>query len=34
MDLEEIAEKTDTKFIVTVSQEDEELPAFLNKYTA
>ena len=34
LDLEEIAEKTDTKFIVTVSQEDEELPAFLNKYTA
>ena len=31
-DLEEIAEKTDTKFIVTVSQEDEELPEFLKKY--
>ena len=31
-DLEEIAEKTDTKFIVTVSQEDGELPEFLKKY--
>ena len=31
-DLEEIAEKTDTKFIVTVSQDEGELPEFLNKY--
>lgn len=31
-DLEEIAEKTDTKFVVTVSQEEGELPEFLNKY--
>ena len=31
-DLEEIAEKTDTKFVVTVSQEEDELPEFLNKY--
>ena len=32
LDLEEIAEKTDTRFILTVSQEDEELPEFLKKY--
>ena len=31
-DLEEIAEKTDTKFIVTVSQDEGDLPEFLNKY--
>ena len=32
LDLEEIAEKTDTKFIVTVSQEESEIPEFLKKY--
>ncbi|MBR7163233.1 MAG: hypothetical protein IKD35_04585 [Clostridia bacterium] len=32
LDLEEIAEKTDTKFIVTVSQDEGELPEYLNKY--
>lgn len=32
MDLEEIAEKTDTKFILTVSQDENELPEFLHKY--
>ena len=31
-DLEEIAEKADTKFIVTVSQDEGDLPEFLNKY--
>ncbi len=31
-DLEEIAEKTETKFIVTVSQDEGDLPEFLNKY--
>lgn len=31
-DLEEIAEKTDTKFIVTVNQDECEMPEYLKKY--
>ena len=34
LDLEEIAEKTDTKFVVTVSQDEDELPEYLGKYLA
>ena len=34
LDLEEIAEKTDTKFVVTVSQDEDELPEYLGKYMA
>ena len=34
LDLEEIAEKTDTKFVVTVNQDEDELPEYLGKYLA
>ncbi|MBR2056332.1 MAG: hypothetical protein IJ978_01590 [Clostridia bacterium] len=32
LDLEEIAEKTDTNFVVTVSEDESAFPEFLKKY--